>query len=297
MGKKRVFFQFLGFLALPSSMLFGLENLNILRDFKEDLHREFLLSRRQMIDDLIEALDEEISYYAALSETADWRHQLANLQKSQPEMSFGRLRQEGACSNLAIAGAKDHIEKIDLILKKSKRRENHPFFDQADYYYEYQMFGRIQEKKIPITTVLYLDHDNYKKERYLNKVMDDWFTVKRYDNLPEKPKFYYYVIHTEPEYLEEINDHLNTIWDKVLYEKNREDKISLIAQFHWWFSNAMPFERGSAAIGEVLTEALLKGTGHKWEKKKHLLIDIEALLEPCMEEFVRKYPTYYDKFV
>ena len=44
MGKKRFFFQFLGFLALPSSMLFGLENLNILRDFKEDLHREFLLS-------------------------------------------------------------------------------------------------------------------------------------------------------------------------------------------------------------------------------------------------------------
>ncbi len=295
MDKKKFFLQFVGFLALPSSMLFGLENFNILREFKEDLHREFQLSRRMMIDDLIEALDEEISYYVALSETADWRHQLANLQKSQPEMSFGRLRMDGAYSNLANAGAKDHIEKIDLILKKSKRRENHRYFKQADYYYEYQMVGRIQEKKIPLTSIVYLDVDNLKKERFQNEVLEDWYTIKRYDTIPEQPKYYYYVIHTEPEYLEEINDHLSGIWDKVLYEKNSEDKIALIAQFHWWFSNAMPFERGSAAIGEVLTETLLKGTGHKWEKKKHLLIDIEALLEPCMEEFVRKYPSYYDK--
>jgi hypothetical protein len=55
----------------------------------------------------------------------------------------------------------------------------------------------------------------------------------------------------------------------------------------------MPFERGSAAIAEVLCQVLLKSSGYDWEKKSHLLIDIEALLEPNMEEFIRKYPTYY----
>jgi hypothetical protein len=293
MKLRKILLKKLVFFAFCCTSLYGIDSINLLRDFDKDLHKEFLESRREVIDKLIFEVSNQIDYYGALSEAADWRQALAKLQNSMPWDSFGKVRGEPAISNLETGGGKAHIEKIDLILKKVKKKENHPFMN-ANIYYEYLFYGDIDGKKIPLTCLLYLDRtDYYEKLKSENLIANKWKTIKKSSSLDGVPVYSYHVIHTEPEFLDLVHDHLSEIWDKVLYKKNQKNKIELIAQFHWWFANAMPFDRGSAAIGEVLAETLLKGAGFKWEKKKHLLIDIEALLEPNMDEFVRQYPSFH----
>jgi hypothetical protein len=64
-----------------------------------------------------------------------------------------------------------------------------------------------------------------------------------------------------------------------------------IGTFHWLLANIVPFERGSAACTEFMTDALWLHHGYlpqTFEKGKSL--DLEALFSPKIEDFLAIYP-------
>jgi hypothetical protein len=66
-----------------------------------------------------------------------------------------------------------------------------------------------------------------------------------------------------------------------------------VAQIHWWFSQAMPYRRGSAAIGDMLTKAVLEF--HQLSTpcwRAGVAPDLEALCSP-LEEYVERYPDLF----
>jgi hypothetical protein len=284
-------------LFIGCSFLHAEEEKGILRDFDPYLHNEFMKSRHWQITAMLHMVKEELTYHDALSTAAKWRNDLAIKQKSEPVYEFGNYRKGSAFSNIMLGGGAFHTEKIDILLKKAPKtnllRGN---LQEGDLFSQYEIFGLLEGEKIPLTLVFHYHHISLANSNNLTIEDETWFKPKKkFDKnfYGESKDRQYFVIHTEAEYLDKIHDYLFDIWDTILFSDTKENKLELIAKFHWWFANAMPFERGSAAIAEVLCQVLLKSSGYDWEKKSHLLIDIEALLEPNMEEFIRKYPTYY----
>jgi|GEM_PF-1550752 len=269
----------------------------ILRNFDPYLHNEFMKSRHEQIQILLHMVKDDLNYHDALSSAAKWRNDLAIKQMSGPISEFGNYRKVSSYSNLILGGGLFHVEKIDILLKKAPKTNilrGKP--QEGDIFSEYEISGLLDGEKIPLTLVFRYDHLNSANIDNLFGEDETWFQPKNkvqksfYGNSLDRQ---YFVIHTEPEYLDRIHDYLFEMWDTILFSDSTENKFKLIAKFHWWFAHAMPFERGSAAIAEVLSQVLLKSSGYNWEKKSHLLIDIEALLEPNMDEFIRQYPTFY----
>lgn len=65
------------------------------------------------------------------------------------------------------------------------------------------------------------------------------------------------------------------------------------AQLHWWFSQLMPYRRGSAAVADMLVRTLLDAHGLStgpWAPG--VAPDVEALVEP-LEHYVQIYPTLF----
>ncbi len=279
------------------SFLHAEEEKGILRNFDPYLHNEFMKSRHEQIETMLHMVKDELTYHDALSTAAKWRNDLAIKQMSDPVYEFGNYRKGSGYSNLILGGGLFHVEKIDILLKKAPKtsvlRGN---LQEGDLFSQYEIFGLLEGEKIPLTLVFHVHHINSGNINNLPGEDETWFKPKKKiqksifgDSIDRQ----YFVIHTEPEYLDKIHDYLFEIWDTILFSETSENKLDLIAKFYWWFAHAMPFERGSAAIAEVLSQVLLKSSGYDWEKKSHLLIDIEALLEPNMDEFIRKYPTFY----
>ena len=86
----------------------------------------------------------------------------------------------------------------------------------------------------------------------------------------------------------------------TLYEKlatptlPRSDVIHLVAEWHWWMAQAMPWNRGSAGIVDAATKSLLYAHGivpGRW--KPGVSPDIKAF-DHTLEDFVREYRSYFD---
>ncbi len=76
-------------------------------------------------------------------------------------------------------------------------------------------------------------------------------------------------------------------------EEKRVALLGMVAQVHWWFSQAMPYRRGSAAIGDMLTKALLEFHGlttPAW--REGVAPDLEAFCSG-LEEYVSRYEALF----
>jgi hypothetical protein len=75
--------------------------------------------------------------------------------------------------------------------------------------------------------------------------------------------------------------------------KTNEERIKLIAEIHWWLANAMPWERGSAAISHMFAIALMSNYGIAVnQRSKGVIIDLEAFLKN-KNEFINNYLSFY----
>lgn len=66
-----------------------------------------------------------------------------------------------------------------------------------------------------------------------------------------------------------------------------------VAQLHWWFSQLMPYRRGSAAVADMLVRTVLDAHGLStgpWAPG--VAPDVEALVEP-LDHYVQIYPTLF----
>ena len=107
------------------------------------------------------------------------------------------------------------------------------------------------------------------------------------------PHLKYTWYHTGAKEANRILELLENVYLEIFEESDHEQIVAKIARLHWWFSQATPYNRGSAAIAEALVQALLRYKGLNWEKIPYLMIDIEVLCEPNLEEVIRLYPTFF----
>ncbi len=63
-----------------------------------------------------------------------------------------------------------------------------------------------------------------------------------------------------------------------------------LAKIHWWLAQATPFERGSAAVVEMLVSALFRF--HHLSVEWSCLPDCKALIEPDVEKFASQYESF-----
>lgn len=100
------------------------------------------------------------------------------------------------------------------------------------------------------------------------------------------------------DYSSKIYQNLNSLRNELLKKNDKNlllNKINKkIAELHWYLANAIPYERGSAGIVDVLTKSIYESMyiqTSPW--KKGLSPDMEAFVTP-VNEFIEKYPSYFD---
>lgn len=101
------------------------------------------------------------------------------------------------------------------------------------------------------------------------------------------------IVHTDGLQLNKIMEVVNDLNDSLKHEKNPEEKIRIIKKIAWYLFQAMPQKRGSAAIGEMVMETLLRANDINYDSI-HVAggieapYDIIALFTKSPEEFVNK---------
>ena len=151
------------------------------------------------------------------------------------------------------------------------------------------------EKKTPLgdfpiltTTVLFGELDT--------DLLKNHFPKKIYEN-PNKKRLTALVWKTaEPEHFDKINEHLENLYKDYLKQKslpnNNEKKakiMGIVPEIQWYFCQMMPFERGSALIGDAIARSLMEGAGLKLSRWK------EGVL-PDLETFVTDLNTYKSNY-
>ena len=73
--------------------------------------------------------------------------------------------------------------------------------------------------------------------------------------------------------------------------KTAEDNI---AQIHFLVTNALPFERGTAGIANILTRSMYKALGIDLPAVKHnVALDLEAFCQP-LEEYKKNWNNFFE---
>lgn len=93
--------------------------------------------------------------------------------------------------------------------------------------------------------------------------------------------------------LNRMQNYLFCKWEELVDQPLSEHFLAELAIFHWYFIQVHPFTHGSDFVAKVLVESLLKNKGSHWKIRKDVGMLLEILLEPCLDEFVRKYQTYF----
>lgn len=90
--------------------------------------------------------------------------------------------------------------------------------------------------------------------------------------------------------------HLDKIFTQIMNMSSPsiDELQESIAEFHWWFANIMPFQRGSESVAEMFVHIMLGQHGHKFKGwKEGISPDIQAFLESDLEVYAGKYKSYF----
>lgn len=109
-------------------------------------------------------------------------------------------------------------------------------------------------------------------------------------------------LHTRISTLPDVWQHIDELLSEVIQldiklssEERMDSIMGLVAQMHWWISHGMPYRRGSAAIGDMLSKVVLQYHGVStpcW--KKGVAPDLEALCT-SLDEYIVTYKLFFIK--
>jgi hypothetical protein len=105
--------------------------------------------------------------------------------------------------------------------------------------------------------------------------------------------------HTDTHRLAEAMEIVEYLFQRTLDQTLPEDLLlQRIGEFHWWFANAMPYTRGSSAIGKMFVGTLFEYHGitklslddlHRFPKRQGIDIDVWAMTMGDSKAFSEKY--------
>lgn len=68
-------------------------------------------------------------------------------------------------------------------------------------------------------------------------------------------------MHTEPTVFAEIRGEMQACLDRALNASSRLELLDAVAELHWWMTQMMPFDRGSASASDIVARGLLMSGG------------------------------------
>lgn len=255
--------------------------LEIPRNYQKDEHRKFLASKEQCVKDLVRQFEQKTNWQNIILIASGWRSRAAIESKDDYANFFGNLRDNVITSDVFLAGGEYKIEKIELLLKSADT-----IFNIDEIYFpgapvkRYFITEKLEGEEFLLTQLIYF-HGDYPIYGYI---------IPRLFRTPHLKYTWY---HTGAKEANRILELLEKVYLEILDENEYDQIVSKIARLHWWFSQATPYNRGSAAIAEAICQALLRYKGLNWEKIPYLMIDVDVLCEPNLEEFIRIYPNFY----
>ncbi|MCA9666574.1 MAG: hypothetical protein KC503_13325, partial [Myxococcales bacterium] len=101
-------------------------------------------------------------------------------------------------------------------------------------------------------------------------------------------------MHTNPDQFPAIEAKMNEAWERALTAPTPQARLDAVAEFQWWGSHMMPYERGSAGATDAMSKALMQNAGLKpaaW--KEGVAFDLEAFSR-TRPDFVKAYPTFFE---
>lgn len=104
-----------------------------------------------------------------------------------------------------------------------------------------------------------------------------------------------FVLHQNPHLIDESLDECSRLFTEIIREKNslsKNDLIEKMALLRYIFAQAMPFQRGSAAIGEWLEESIYEHLGFSIRSPSADTkdsVDVAAITSLSFSEYLEKY--------
>ncbi|WP_068468993.1 hypothetical protein [Candidatus Protochlamydia phocaeensis] len=103
------------------------------------------------------------------------------------------------------------------------------------------------------------------------------------------------IMHQDQFLIDETLEEIARIFEKAMqWDSSTGDKqafIQQVALIRYLFAHCMPYQRGSAAIGEWLEKLIYQAKGFACEHSSHTLGDMEALAAPLLPDFLKVYET------
>lgn len=260
-------------------------DLFIPRQWSEEVHRNYMLQRKQFIEEVSSQIKVQTPFPTLLKKIGLWRRKIAIQSDEEHATRFGCLRTKGAnslFSHLCLGCSESVFERAHRILDRIPSYDD-PFWDNyKPLKIRYcQFYGEIDNQRIPLTRIAHLQT---KMTENFGEFLNFWGPD------PEKALVW---VHAETKYLEKILQYLDVVYQTILAAADK-DVVSNLARWNWWYTQATPFYRGSAAIGEIFVLGVLKAKNIPLKIKHKLLLDVEGLLEPNVELYILKYPEFFE---
>lgn len=256
------------------------------KPYQKERHFAFRMSQLKETKILAAEIREGATYKKIYELARFWRHALALSQKIRCRYLFGADRAEMGStlySSLNVIGGLQCLPSLDLYLSKGEYRRSIPELDLKGALVKcYQMKSKIGNETIPLTQIIKLE----------DRLEDVHLNYSIY--FSESIETRYLWIHTSWPILQKIHEELETLFQQIIKEQEPKRSIYLIGLFHWWFCQATPCMRGSAAIGEVLSSALMTYKGFDCVLKEGVYPDLTSLSQEDCQDFANNYENFYD---
>jgi hypothetical protein len=193
----------------------------------------------------------------------------------------------------------------NIVMSIAKKRQMIEFLKLGNF----EIYGKRRARRDYLKSLLKFSHAEHLFKELSNKGIDEKF-IKYTNKGKEIPLTFYLQMGTAPEWhhtnarshpeLFKIMNDLYTEFLSLVNRRNNASKRDILPELYWLYMQTCPFERGSAAIGEILFSVLLRKhfgcdflISNGWNGDPLTIPDIHAL-HYQLDEFKK---IFWDQFV
>ena len=224
-------------------------------------------NRKLTEEDIIELLEELVEEFSVVYDANKTRVKSKKgprntnaFKQDIYERKIAELK-EGLIANINDPKLFLNFEKI--VMSIAKKRQMIEFLKLGNF----EIYGKRRARRDYLKSLLKFSHAEHLFKELSNKGIDEKFI--RYTNKgKEIPLTFYLQMGTAPEWhhtnaishpqLFQIMNDLYTEFLSLVNRRNNASKRDILPELYWLYMQTCPFERGSAAIGEILFSVLLR---------------------------------------
>ena len=147
-----------------------------------------------------------------------------------------------------------------IVMFVAKRRQMIEFLKLNNF----ELFGKRRKRNVDLRSPLRHSHAEHLFKELSNKGIDDKSITYTYDKKEISLTFYLRMgnmpewNHTNARLHPLLFKIMNELYSKFLSNSNKSSQKDILLELYWLYIQTCPFDRGSAAIGEILFSVLLR---------------------------------------